>query len=86
VEFVDVRFRYPTRRDVKVLRNFTLSVKPGQTVAFVGTSGCGKSTCVALVERLYDINSGSLVRAIYIYIYIYILYSLGHVHACQKVS
>ena len=39
-----------------------MAVKPGQTVALVGTSGCGKSTTVALVERLYDINSGSLVR------------------------
>ena len=61
---MNVRFRYPTRSDIKVLRDFTLSIKPGQTVALVGTSGCGKSTSVALVERLYDINSGSLVRGL----------------------
>ncbi|CAB4008047.1 multidrug resistance 1-like [Paramuricea clavata] len=60
IDFANVRFRYPTRSDIKVLRDFTLSIKPGQTVALVGTSGCGKSTSVALVERLYDINSGSL--------------------------
>lgn len=57
-----VGFRYPTRLKIKVLSNFSLSVKPGQTVALVGTSGCGKSTTVSLVERFYDVNSGSVVR------------------------
>lgn len=38
-----------------------MTIKPGQTVAVVGTSGCGKSTTIALIERMYDINSGFLV-------------------------
>ena len=58
----NVQFRYPTRRNFKVLRNLSFSVKPGQTVALVGTSGCGKSTSVSLVERFYDVISGSVVR------------------------
>ena len=59
-----VGFRYPTRRRVKVLRNLNITVKPGQTVALVGTSGSGKSTTVSLVERFYDANTGAVVRAI----------------------
>ena len=57
-----VGFRYSTRRKVKVLRNVNINVKPDQTVALVGTSGCGKSTIVSLVERFYDASSGSVVR------------------------
>lgn len=47
---------------MKVLRNLSFDVQPGQTVALVGTSGCGKSTSVSLVERFYDTRSGSVVR------------------------
>ncbi|KAJ5212040.1 GTPase-activating protein [Penicillium cinerascens] len=54
VEFRDVHFRYPTRPDQPVLRGLNLHVKPGQYVAFVGASGCGKSTAIALLERFYD--------------------------------
>ncbi|XP_046843213.1 ATP-dependent translocase ABCB1-like isoform X2 [Xenia sp. Carnegie-2017] len=61
IEFKDVQFRYPTRRNMKVLRSLTMTIKPGQTVAVVGTSGCGKSTTIALIERMYDINSGFLM-------------------------
>ena len=57
-----VGFRYPTRLKIKVLRGLNITVKPGQTVALVGTSGCGKSTTVSLIERFYDVNSGSVVR------------------------
>ena len=39
-----VHFRYPTRPDVRVLRNMTLEVQPGTYIALVGASGCGKST------------------------------------------
>lgn len=45
---------------VQVLKNFNLSIKPGQTVALVGASGCGKSTCVNLILRFYDPVSGSV--------------------------
>ncbi|KAJ5120788.1 GTPase-activating protein [Penicillium bovifimosum] len=54
VEFRDVHFRYPTRPNQPVLRGLNLQVKPGQYVAFVGASGCGKSTAIALLERFYD--------------------------------
>jgi ABC-type multidrug transport system fused ATPase/permease subunit len=37
-----------------------LRINPGQTVAFVGSSGCGKSTCIQLLQRFYDIESGGL--------------------------
>ncbi|KAH9900398.1 multidrug resistance protein [Xylariomycetidae sp. FL2044] len=54
VEFRDVHFRYPTRPEQPVLRGLNLSVRPGQYVALVGASGCGKSTTIALLERFYD--------------------------------
>lgn len=54
IEFRDVHFRYPTRPEQPVLRGLNLTVKPGQYVALVGASGCGKSTTIALMERFYD--------------------------------
>jgi ATP-binding cassette, subfamily B (MDR/TAP), member 1 len=44
-----------------VLRGLNLDVKPGQYVALVGASGCGKSTTVGLIERFYDPNSGQVI-------------------------
>ncbi len=44
-----------------VLDDLSMKVEPGQTVALVGSSGCGKSTCVQLLERFYDPNEGTLV-------------------------
>ncbi|PIO77339.1 ABC transporter, ATP-binding protein [Teladorsagia circumcincta] len=58
VVFENVHFRYPSRKDVKVLDNMNLVVEPGQTVALVGHSGCGKSTSVGLLTRLYEPESG----------------------------
>lgn len=46
---------------MKVLRGLDLSVKTGQTLALVGSSGCGKSTVVSLLERFYDVESGHVV-------------------------
>nr|XP_006814548.1 PREDICTED: multidrug resistance protein 1-like [Saccoglossus kowalevskii] len=60
LELHDVRFRYPTRPDVPVLRGVDLKVNPGQRVALVGSSGCGKSTIVQLTERFYDTIAGSV--------------------------
>lgn len=60
VQFKDVCFAYPTRPDQQVLHNFNLTLRPGQTVALVGTSGSGKSTVAALLERFYEPSAGSI--------------------------
>ena len=62
IEFRDVHFRYPTRPEQPVLRGLNLTVKPGQYVALVGASGCGKSTAIALLGRFYD----PLIGGIYV--------------------
>lgn len=62
LEFINCKFTYPTRPDVQVLNDLLVSVKPGQTLAFVGSSGCGKSTSVQLLERFYDPDEGQVVR------------------------
>uniref|UniRef100_A0A8B9KNL5 Bile salt export pump n=1 Tax=Astyanax mexicanus TaxID=7994 RepID=A0A8B9KNL5_ASTMX len=49
------------RPDIQVLNGLTVSVKPGQTLAFVGSSGCGKSTSVQLLERFYDPDFGKVL-------------------------
>ncbi|KAM4560550.1 bile salt export pump isoform 2-T2 [Odontesthes bonariensis] len=61
IEFIDCKFTYPTRPDIQVLNGLNVSVKPGQTLAFVGSSGCGKSTSVQLLERFYDPDSGRVL-------------------------
>ncbi|XP_073965532.1 multidrug resistance protein homolog 49-like [Choristoneura fumiferana] len=60
IVFEDVYFNYPSRPDVKVLRGFTLKVSPGETVALVGGSGCGKSTALQLLQRMYEPGGGSV--------------------------
>ncbi|XP_013418888.1 multidrug resistance protein 1 [Lingula anatina] len=60
VRFQDARFVYPTRPEVKVLRGLNLTLKPGQTLALVGSSGCGKSTTIQLIERFYDPVEGQV--------------------------
>ena len=59
VEFQDVSFRYPDAEE-DVLSHISFKVKKGQTVAFIGSTGCGKSTVVNLVSRFYDATSGSV--------------------------
>lgn len=60
VRFDNISFAYPSRPDQVVLKNFSLTLKPGQTVALVGSSGSGKSTIAALIERFYEPTSGSI--------------------------
>ncbi len=56
----NVHFRYPTRPTVRVLRGLEIDVQPGQYVALVGASGCGKSTTIQLIQRFYDTLSGKV--------------------------
>lgn len=58
IEFRDVHFAYPTGQPVLAGLNF--KVQPGQYVALVGASGCGKSTTIALLERFYDPTNGTI--------------------------
>ncbi|MBQ3948633.1 MAG: ABC transporter ATP-binding protein [Ruminococcus sp.] len=58
VSFRDVFFSYTP--EVKLIQNFSLDVKPGQRIAIVGPTGCGKSTIINLLLRFYDIDSGSI--------------------------
>lgn len=58
IEFRNVNFSYPSRPDVPIFHDFSLSIPAGKTVAIVGNSGSGKSTVVSLIERFYDPNSG----------------------------
>lgn len=61
IELVDVGFHYPTKKDVEVLKNFSLKVKQNQVVALVGESGCGKSSIISLIERFYEVSSGQIL-------------------------
>ncbi|MEW5739286.1 MAG: ABC transporter transmembrane domain-containing protein [Myxococcota bacterium] len=60
VRFENVSFAYPSRQDVRVLKDFSLTLQPGEVVAIVGPSGAGKSTIASLLYRLYDPVSGVL--------------------------
>ncbi|XP_051921757.1 ATP-binding cassette, sub-family B (MDR/TAP), member 4 isoform X5 [Hippocampus zosterae] len=60
IEFKNIHFNYPSRPEVQVLNNMSLSVKSGQTIALVGSSGCGKSTTIQLLQRFYDPQEGSV--------------------------
>lgn len=55
-----VEFCYPSRPDAKILKGINLSINDGQRVAFVGSSGCGKSTITQLLERFYDADTGEV--------------------------
>ncbi|KHJ85861.1 ABC transporter, ATP-binding protein, partial [Oesophagostomum dentatum] len=57
LEFKDVHFRYPTR-ETPILKGLSWHAEPGETIAFVGKSGCGKSTSIGLLTRLYDCDKG----------------------------
>ncbi|MBI1975125.1 MAG: ABC transporter ATP-binding protein [Parcubacteria group bacterium] len=59
VEFRDVSFGYT--QELPILKNFNLTVSPGERVAFIGPSGGGKSTIVKLLLRLYDVNKGDIL-------------------------
>ena len=60
IEFRNVSFRYPDA-DADVLENISFTVKQGQTVAFIGSTGSGKSTLINLIPRFYDCSDGEIL-------------------------
>lgn len=60
VRFDEVAFTYPSRKEIQVLKNITLTAKKGETIAIVGPSGSGKSTLIGLLLRFYDPEKGTL--------------------------
>jgi ATP-binding cassette subfamily B protein len=60
VEFQDVAFRYPNAED-DVLKHLTFTAKPGQTTAFIGSTGSGKTTLINLIPRFYDATGGKVL-------------------------
>ncbi|PPS11900.1 hypothetical protein GOBAR_AA08721 [Gossypium barbadense] len=67
VELKNVDFAYPSRPDVRILNNFSLTVPAGKTIALVGSSGSGKSTVVSLIERFYD--PSSVISAVRVHLF-----------------
>jgi ATP-binding cassette subfamily B protein len=59
IEFRDVSFHYPGAEE-DALHNITFTAQPGQTTAFIGTTGSGKSTIVSLIPRFYEVSNGSI--------------------------
>ncbi|XP_032552546.1 ATP-binding cassette sub-family B member 5 [Chiroxiphia lanceolata] len=60
IEFRNIHFSYPARPDVKILKGLNLKVQTGKTIALVGSSGCGKSTTIQLLQRFYDPDQGEI--------------------------
>jgi len=58
IEFDNVKFAYPLKPDKLILDGISFKAKKNEKIAFVGESGCGKTTCVQLIERFYDIHEG----------------------------
>ncbi|XP_031622750.1 multidrug resistance protein homolog 65-like [Contarinia nasturtii] len=61
ISFKNVQFSYPSRSDVQILRGLNIEIQAGQSVALVGDSGNGKSTCLQLLQRFYDPNNGHIL-------------------------
>lgn len=60
IDFKNIKFHYPTRPEVEVLKDLSFHVNPGEKVALAGHSGAGKSTIIQLLLRFYDIQEGSI--------------------------
>ena len=60
LEFDNVTFAYPGETESPVLHNISFSAKPGETIAFIGSTGSGKSTLVQLIPRFYDVTLGKI--------------------------
>ncbi len=60
IEFHEVSFRYPGALD-DVIQDINFTARPGETTAFIGSTGCGKSTVINLIPRFYDVTQGSIL-------------------------
>ncbi len=61
LEFKDVTFAYPGHAESPVIRNVSFTANPGETVAFIGSTGSGKSTLIQLIPRFYDVTEGQVL-------------------------
>ncbi len=61
IEFKNVSFRYYKNSEEPVLNNINISIKAGQTVGIIGSTGCGKTTLVSMIPRLYDVDEGEVL-------------------------
>ncbi len=61
IEYKNVSFSYPSRKDLPVLNNISFNINAGQKVALVGSSGAGKSTIVQLLLKFYDVDQGAII-------------------------
>ena len=61
IEFRNVSFRYYKDSREKVLDDISLTIEPGQTVGIIGSTGCGKTTLVSMIPRLYDVDEGQVL-------------------------
>lgn len=61
IEFKNVSFRYYKNSEEPVLDNINISIKAGQTVGIIGSTGCGKTTLVSMIPRLYDVDAGEVL-------------------------
>jgi ABC-type multidrug transport system fused ATPase/permease subunit len=61
VEFSNIGFTYPSRKEIEVIKNISFDAKSGETIAFVGPSGSGKSTLTSLILRFYEPDSGTIL-------------------------
>ncbi len=61
IEFKDVSFSYADSSKEHVIENITLSINPGETIAFIGSTGSGKSTLIRLIPRIFDVSKGNIL-------------------------
>jgi len=61
IEFKNVKFSYPCKKDQIVFNNLNFTIKSGSTVSIVGFSGAGKSTIASLIQRFYDVDEGEVL-------------------------
>ena len=61
IEFKNVGFRYYKNSEERVLENINLNIKAGSTVGIIGSTGCGKTTLISMIPRLYDVDEGEVL-------------------------